>query len=710
MAEHSYSSRNSKKNSQTSNPLLVSRPFAPEQSSTTPQLQPQTLEDSLQEKDDRPRQPMPSLATLETALPNSTPLIGQGNALQPMIQCDRESDALDEAFLQNEDRVMQSGKIPATVVPGSSVETTLTQGQLRREVEEPAFQTVLALHQSKKVSEILALYGYDWFRVKEHLAYVRYAKDEQEYENRLKVMGTLIEYRSKAVDTILEETLNAIAQQVINQNPSFANSNEKVKKNKTGYELTLKGKTGNTTLVASAPGSTSPTSDYDITFQVPISEDLEVDAVKHFNDIFRKRWNGFEPGVVFDTNVYTSGFMSNAAQTQYQSEFAGGEAQLKRLKASKHRTQMALSFLPIRQFFSTQEQAQKGSGTSWKAFKTNTREALTQFLRTNLKPGKSADKSIQAAETDLDEIFNFAQIFHGETYGKINQMKHDIHRLEGKDSSPGNHPHPQNESEASDERHTDAIVKDTLYQQQLDKIKKLLLERQIIVTELQELQGKILGSVRYREAIQKLQTRLADNLIRFEQEQGKALVFANEAYYTSGAATHVVKGMQSGGKVQLGRQQQMESLLMNIGYKLQHFEHQYDEYGLGRALVGTAKYGERIQDLVKRGSNEKGFDTQDKPLLKDGFDAKLYQHLQEDVGLLDQEKQLINEYKKGQDLKTPASKEAAAEQDFKPTEDRKHNVITKDNVELQYLLMAQNLLGPFYLDKLQTNDGKLWGG
>ena len=78
-------------------------------------------------------------------------------------------------------------------------------------------------------------------------------------------------------------------------------------------------------------------------------------------------------------------------------------------------------------------------------------------------------------------------------------------------------------------------------------------------------------------------------------------IYANEAYYTGGAAVHVVKGIQGGGSVKLGRQQQIQSVLMNIGYKLQHFAHHEQEGGICRALVGTAKYGERIRDIIKAG-------------------------------------------------------------------------------------------------------------
>jgi hypothetical protein len=58
-----------------------------------------------------------------------------------------------------------------------------------------------------------------------------------------------------------------------------------------------------------AAGSTDLTSDYDVTFSAGAGrENLEVLAVAAFNQLFRSNW-GRESGIVFDTNVYTSGHM-----------------------------------------------------------------------------------------------------------------------------------------------------------------------------------------------------------------------------------------------------------------------------------------------------------------------------------------------------------------------------------------------------------------
>ena len=101
------------------------------------------------------------------------------------------------------------------------------------------------------------------------------------------------------------------------------------------------------------------------------------------------------------------------------------------------------------------------------------------------------------------------------------------------------------------------------YEKQLETVKQILEERKTILKE---------QAAGWQEA-------LARNLIAFDREQGRALVYAQEAYYSAGPVIHVVKGMQSGGRVDLTPNQKLQSILMNIGYKLQHYEHIRQEKG-----------------------------------------------------------------------------------------------------------------------------------
>ncbi len=62
-----------------------------------------------------------------------------------------------------------------------------------------------------------------------------------------------------------------------------------------------------------AAGSNDLTSDYDVTFSAGAgNEKLESCAVREFNRLFRDQWK-LESGIVFDTNVYTSGHMRSEA-------------------------------------------------------------------------------------------------------------------------------------------------------------------------------------------------------------------------------------------------------------------------------------------------------------------------------------------------------------------------------------------------------------
>jgi len=65
-----------------------------------------------------------------------------------------------------------------------------------------------------------------------------------------------------------------------------------------------------------------------------------------------------------------------------------------------------------------------------------------------------------------------------------------------------------------------------------------------------------------------------DNIsIKLYKEQSLGLIYANEAYYSAGPVLHIVGEMQIGlGKISTPVEY-LQSLMMQIGYKLQHIEH-----------------------------------------------------------------------------------------------------------------------------------------
>ncbi|BDD10032.1 hypothetical protein FUAX_24640 [Fulvitalea axinellae] len=559
--------------------------------------------------------------------------------------------------------------------------SSLAEGYSPPKNEIPAFPDVLYTSYQDGYKDVLRLYGYNWFKAKEHLAYEQYATDSEEYEKRLDLMRGLLDYRTVVVDDLLLKTAEHVASFIpgatVGQKEAFSYASKKEK----GWQLHI----GSQLLIVSAPGSTSTTSDYDITFIIPGREELETEAVRFFNITFRSQWGNHTSGVVFDTNVYTSGFMSQFAQVKLAPLFKRHSDTYARIKAEKHVLQMALSFLPIRQFFFMTDP----HGVGWIDFKRNTVQALGNFLKTNgSRYGVEAIDRIVARE--MDAIFNKTQILHGETYGQIGKTMRSLSAAMDR------------RGEVMDAQHLEAAAKDALYEGELHKVKKIIEERRVILRALAMITHPRLHPKRYSDLL----AQLSENIKRFDLVQGKALVFANEAYYNEGAATHVVKGMQSGGKISLGRQQQMQSILMNVGYKLQHFHQHHEEGGYGRAYINTAKYGQRVRDIVMRGHSD--FDL---PLLKGtgatAFDPKLYDELSEDLDMLEAEEKLIRAYKKNPNLTTPSSKEEAAVRDF--FGDSAPQKFRKEEIERHYIHIAQHVLGPFYLDKLESRGLGLWG-
>ncbi|BDD04279.1 hypothetical protein [Aureibacter tunicatorum] len=550
--------------------------------------------------------------------------------------------------------------------------------------EQPSFEDVRFTLIEGDYEDALTLFGFNWFKLKEHLAYEQFAATPEEYAERVDTMRGFLAFREVVVDSLLVETLEWLARSAFGAAGEVHIEKIMRGEEKTGYQLDYNGQK----VIASAPGSQALTSDYDITFIVPNFEECEIDAVHYFNDRFRKKWKGKASGVVFDTNVYTSGFMSDFAQTKHKSQFAHHIQMYDQFRMKKHILQMALSFLPIRQYFSERED--EGIGRGWKVFKGATKVNLKAYMDGHLNEGEEF-MVFKVVDRELDEIFNMTQVLHAETMGKLAAQKKQIERR-----------YPEKSFKLISKIQLNSLAGDELYEHELVRVRELIVERRKLLKDLERMRLKMFRSRKIESLLDKLQS----NLMEFELCQGRALVYANEAYYNAGAATHVVKGMQSGGEVELGRQKQMQSLLMNIGYKLQHFEHHLEEGGFGRALVNTAKYGQRVRDVVMRGSE--GFKTPFKKVegTDEFFDPKLYEALDEDLELLDIEERLIKSYKKSKTLVSPSAKEAAAAKDFH----FEGSVgLTHKGVERHYMHMAQNVLGPYYLDKFSRKGLRLWG-
>lgn len=513
--------------------------------------------------------------------------------------------------------------------------------------------------EKKKPRDILKMYGDNWFTFKDELAYLDEDKNENPayYEVKLAAMEKVLQYRKEIVDALLKETCEAVAQQ--KSNP-----------------LTKKA------IKALALGSVTPTSDYDITFEIASAPHLEYKCVKYFNETFLKRY-GVASGILFDTNVYTNGFMPSTNEEQtliYKDKFnpkgkssklaPKERALIRKGKTIKHQTQLALSLVSI---------AQAIDKTTWDQFAKDTIREVLDYLSKRLPVKKDRKKELLLeVKEDLFEIFKKASTIHRQTENSIEREKKLLLEQNPKMNAA----------------HVEGQSKDGLYVKALEMVANQL--------EALEINAKALETAKDKERESLLVDRVK-LIVRFEEAQGKALIYSNEAYFSGGAAVHVVKGMQGGGEFQIGRQQKMQSVLMNIGYKVAHFKHQAEEHGIGRALVGTSKYGQRIGNIALSGTSENAPKvnqklTSEMSTSTGGLDIKKLLKLEED---------LVLDYKKNDEkYPTPSDKEEAAEEHLAEEFDD----VSIDDFLNTFLEVGSKSLAPFYLDKFNDNLEKAGAG
>jgi hypothetical protein len=396
--------------------------------------------------------------------------------------------------------------------------------------------------------DILKAFDFNWFEAKQDLVYEYESGREDE---GLKLMKKLINYRKRVVDKVLLDVMKETAKKL-------GSKGGEIYPTEVGYRYQdLSGvKHGKGTIEANAPGSTNVTSDYDITFSIPGAPEAEIDAVSLFNKKFGDQWKR-PSAVVFDTNVYTSGFMSAEARKTYEKELG---ALSEPTQSKRGRIQLALSLLPICQFIARRDKA------DWELFK----QVVSEDARDYMESRGITQQECDYVCIEMSEIFTETDRLFSETEVGI---AHDI----GLSKQPGG------------KSSTEVMAKEVeflnkRYQKQLDEVKAILEDRRQILT---------MRSLSRKDR----RTLLAENLTLFERAQGKALVYAQEAYYSAGPVIHVVEGMQAGGNVVLTPNQKLQSILMNIGYKLQHYEHIRKEPGKSKeeqAKIGTSKYGQRI--------------------------------------------------------------------------------------------------------------------
>jgi hypothetical protein len=164
--------------------------------------------------------------------------------------------------------------------------------------------------------DILKRHRYHWEHARDSLAY---ANGKNTGEAKQAQMDTLVKFRLKVVRTVLSEAMINVANQVkghmegtdvgqfaYNEGGAIVNINVPLGGGKQEKEKVV--------IEAIAPGSSNLTSDYDVTFRIVQLPQYEAALVREFNQLFGSYFVSlggpkYESGVVFDTNMYTSGFL-----------------------------------------------------------------------------------------------------------------------------------------------------------------------------------------------------------------------------------------------------------------------------------------------------------------------------------------------------------------------------------------------------------------
>jgi hypothetical protein len=479
----------------------------------------------------------------------------------------------------------------------------------------------------------------DWKQVKAN--YLKYPK----------LMKQLVAYRKREVQTLI----NKIKQDLIEVEAVFQDKSR---------------------ISQIAAGSTDLTSDYDIVFYSP-NKIKAIEAVERFNEEFREKF-GRESGFVFDTNVYTPGFLPDAAYTKEaavvgklnqlqdawnrkinkEAKLEEIEKSLKSLDESELSGRGAADMETNRTELQTKkEQLEDEIAELVEKIPTLKQETRSLCREAGKKPGslntpKQVSDKLDQMTAKLDQQYTFeaqrnapadldteAKLAADQDVMALTQQRRNMtdeewkgfkkDTLNGLDSDPEVQAQTtarfkaaeqvytqarndldaeiifQNKAKKPD--HSDPAQRKVYPEDNVEAIKlqnpnaemeasnilyvKRLAEVKRILAELEPLREK-----RITKQLNKTEkARLNELTIAWNKKQSEALIFANEIYYTSGAAQHVVGNQQMFLGQKLTPEEYLNAFNEQISYALQHIT---PEEGLGDALWTSGKYTDRAARAI----------------------------------------------------------------------------------------------------------------
>jgi hypothetical protein len=327
-------------------------------------------------------------------------------------------------------------------------------------------------------------------------------------------------------------------------------------------------------------GSTDLTSDYDVSFDHVVTKPwIGVAAVKAFNRIFREKWKA-ESGTVFDTNVYTQGFMPSD-MSNIPTALPG---------AIDKRRQGAEALAAIA------GPSQKEAQDLVKSLKSKHAEAV------QVRSKMAADAIQGRAEVRKSHTISQAKVFAIEDVMSLVKIRKFMNETDWATYSTM----LLSELEGPAKAATKIVLK-----QADDKYKEL--DAQLEAKKAALRVGRPEGTVDdedleleasnrlYEEYLVKAAAIVAANhgvlepgaIAKWTEQQSTALYFANEAYHTSGPVESTVIGQQMGIKMAQTPEQHMQAINEQTGFVVEQ-HHATHAKPPGRFLWKSSKYVDRI--------------------------------------------------------------------------------------------------------------------
>jgi hypothetical protein len=501
-------------------------------------------------------------------------------------------------------------------------------GGLSPDRKEKARQDTLALSQEE--IELVVKSAGDWNKVKK--TYVKVPN----------LMKQILAYREREVLNIYNQAYNS--NQELSQLDLVVGGNVIVRNNPID-------------LVAA--GSNDLTSDYDVTFAAEAgNEKLESLAVREFNKFFRQKWT-LESGIIFDTNVYTTGHMRPPA-------FKGDGKKLKLVNNLVDKVGELRKFEKIPPQNLTQDQiierdqrkneinelvsiinGLKNEGTpinlpqlEWSNVREFTKH-ITSLQEEKLAPKVAQEyqdsKDSYGAGPEFDDLAMVMSLVHMKEFWEEqpkgfpnwddvksglagNNVPDDVKNLNAERLEQASDIHTELVKEREDKikqaeeqlrqkdpkqakrANIEMRANNLLYEEYLLKIDEKRSEVEKAEENLRQIrkaeQSEKQSGDQSKEALKQV------NALKLQLQtlQSKAMFFANEAYMTAIAAEQVVLNQQIGLGVELPTAQYLASINDQMAFVGEQMVHIKKEFG--KALWKTSKYVDRILTAIDKTSEQ----------------------------------------------------------------------------------------------------------